>query len=245
VATVAACLAVPSTAAAQSATATGIVTQMPPVTTLVILPHADGTTSYCRVWSGVLRTDAGETIDFSVQTPLAGDLQAGGLNPTDPTAFPRVKALQRAAALRRKAVVSIDYAGPVTACGKQLATVVTNVTVTPRKTHKTRGRITRISRPVVVSGAGTTCKIWNGSLKTKSGRTVRFTIETDLGTWLYPNDPTAPADPAAARIVKFLKHDKALGRGVITTITSMGPIDACGRTLRNVVTNARQRFVTS
>jgi hypothetical protein len=232
----------PSEPAPVAGTASGIVTQMPPISQLVVLPHADGTTSYCRTWPGTLRTDAGQTIDFVVETPLAGNLQAGGLNPTDPAAFKRYKALLRAAALRRRATVRIEY-GPVKACGKLLPTVVTSATVTPRKTHKKRGRITRISRPVVISGAGTTCKIWTGALKTRSGRTVKFTIETDLGSPFYPNNPNAPADPSAARIVKFLKHDKALGKGVVTTITSMGPINACGRTLRNVVTNARQRFV--
>ena len=205
--------------------------------------HADGTTSVCRVWRGALRTEAGQPMDIYVQTPLAGNLAAGGLIATDQGAFARANALGRAAALGRKASLRISYVGPVTACGIPLSAVVTAVTVKARKTHKKRGRITRISRPVVVSGAGTRCKIWNGSLKTRSGHTLRFAIETDLGSALYPDKPDVPADPAAARIVKFLKHDRALGRGVVTTVTYMGPIDACGRTLRNVVTDARQRFV--
>jgi hypothetical protein len=223
--------------------ASGIVTLMSPVAALVSQPHADGTRSFCNVWRGALRTDAGRAMDIYVQSPLTGNLDAGGLLPTDPTAFGRVTALQHAAALRYRAPVRISYLGPVKACGLPLTGVVTAVTVKVRKTHKQRGRITRISRPVVVAGAGTRCKIWKGSLKTRSGRAFRFAIETDLGSPFYPHRPDMAADPAAARIVKFLKHDRALGRGVVTTVTYMGPIEACGRKLKNVVTNARQRFV--
>ena len=195
------------------------------------------------MWRGALRTDAGRAMDIYAHPLLSGSLDAGGLLATDPTAFGRVKVLQRAAALRYRGPVRISYVGPVKACGLPLTGVVTAVTLKVRKTRKQRGRITRISRPVVVSGAGTRCKIWKGSLKTRSGRTLRFAIETDLGSALYPDKPNMPADPAAARIVKFLKHDRALGRGVVTTVTYMGPIEACGRKLKNVVTNARQRVV--
>jgi hypothetical protein len=74
-----------------TATVTGTVVRMSPLGVFVLLG-----TEACHVWPGRLRTASGRTIDFAVETPLAGDVRHGGANPTDPAAAPRAARLTQA-----------------------------------------------------------------------------------------------------------------------------------------------------
>jgi hypothetical protein len=42
--------------------------RLSPVGALVCQPHVDGTTDLCEVWPGPMRTNAGQTIDFYVES---------------------------------------------------------------------------------------------------------------------------------------------------------------------------------
>ena len=53
------------------------------------------------MWPGILKTDAGPSLLFAVETPMTGDLNTTGLNPTDPAAFKLAKLLQAAMHLRK------------------------------------------------------------------------------------------------------------------------------------------------
>ena len=54
-----------------------------------------GASSTCEMWPGILKTDAGPSLLFAVETPMTGSLDTG-LNPTDPAALKRAKLLQQA-----------------------------------------------------------------------------------------------------------------------------------------------------
>ena len=162
-------------------TVSGIVTRMSAFGQTIL-----GPTSTCRMWPGILKTDAGPSLLFAVETPLAGNVNTTGLNPTDPAAFKLAKLLQSARIFGARAPVTMTYTGPVSACGYPLEAVVKTATIafpspydTKPKTTR-RGRVTRMSGPSVVSGNGSTCKIWRGSIRTTMGVRMRFSVETPL-----------------------------------------------------------------
>ena len=207
-------------------TASGIVTRMSPLGLLI------NGASRCTIWPGVLKTDAGPSVRFAVETPLAGSFDTG-LVPTDRTAVTRAKMLQQAAFF--KAPVTMTYTGPVRPCGYPLEAVVTAATVKFPSPYETkpkvtkRGRITRMSRPSVVSGYGSSCRIWRGSFKATTGVRVGFAVQTELA-----GSPARAADRRAVRLARLLRRAK--GRGAATKITFAGPVIACGQTLNHVVT---------
>ena len=169
----------------------------------------------CEVWHGTMRTNAGQTIDFYVETPLTGDLQTTGLHPVDKTAAQRASALFQAWKLGRKAPAIITYRGPLTACGYQLGAVVTAVTVELPRQRRT-GRITRMSSGRMQSGG---CTEWTGQLKARSGQKVRFAV----------------VSPSVAKVLR-----RARKRRAITTITYVDTAGTpCDPRLRVVVVQAR------
>ncbi len=212
-------------------TASGIVTRMSPVGLLI------NGASQCEIWPGVLKTDAGPSVKFAVETPLTGNLDTG-LVPTDRTAVTRAKMLQQAAFF--KAPVTMTYTGPVSACGYPLDAVVTDATVDFPSPYETkpkvtkRGRITRMSRPSVVSGYGSSCRLWRGSLTTTTGVQWSFAVETELA-----GSPAHAVDRRAVKLARLLRRAK--GRRAVTRITFAGPVIACGQTLTHVVTKATTR----
>jgi hypothetical protein len=213
-------------------TASGIVTRMSPFGHLI-----NGTSAQCEIWPGILKTDAGESLQFAVETPLRGSLDTE-LVPTDPAAFPMARMLRQAAVL--KAPVTMTYSGPVTACGYPLDAVVIDATVKFPSPYETkpkvtkRGRVTRMSAPSVVSGYGSSCRVWRGSLTTTTGIRWSFAVETEL-----TGSPARAADRSAVRLARLLRRAK--GRRAVTTITYAGSVIACGKTLKHVVTKATTR----
>jgi hypothetical protein len=122
-------LAAPGAALADG-TATGTVTRMPATTILIMLPHGDGTVSYCRSWEGTVTTSTGETVDFHVQTPLMGTLDSdAGLVATDEHAVQVMQTLM-AARYGPPAIVTISYVDAVKACGLLLTNIVTSASAT-------------------------------------------------------------------------------------------------------------------
>lgn len=215
-------------------TASGIVTRISAFGQLI-----NGPTSTCQMWPGILKTDAGPSLLYAVVTPMTGDLNTTGLKPADPTAVKLAQLLESAWIFGARAPVTMTYTGPVDACGYRLEAVVKSATIafpspydTNPKTTR-RGRVTRLSRPSVVSGNGSTCRIWRGSIKTTIGERMRFSIVTRLtGT------PPRAADRRALKTVATLRRALARGRSAVTTITYAGPVIACGKALRRVVTRA-------
>jgi hypothetical protein len=208
-----------------STTVSGTVTRMSPLGALVYQGS-----SICQVWKGTLRTDAGRTIDFTVETAMSGDIHQGGIKPVDRTAFPRSQRLVQAWLLRKRAFATITYTGPIDACGLTLDAVVTaaTVTVTKQQTFRWTGRVTRISAPRTASADGQSCRVWTGRRKGTRSTTVRFAVETPLtGT------PPHAADRRAAKLASTLR--KARTRKRRTTITASGPVIACGETFLAVV----------
>jgi hypothetical protein len=94
-----------------------------------------------------------------------------------------------------------------------------------------RGRVTRMSAPSVVSGNGSTCRLWRGSLTTTTGVRWSFAVATEL-----TGSPAHAADPHAVKLARLLRRAK--GRRAVTRITFAGPVIACGKTLQRVVTKA-------
>jgi hypothetical protein len=215
-------------------TVSGIVTRMSAFGQLI-----RGSPTQCEMWPGILKTDAGPPLTFAVMTPLIGRLDTTGLQPADPEAFKQAKLLQRAYLFGARAPVTMTYTGPVNACGYPLEAVVTTATVAFPSAYETkpkvtrRGRVTRLSGPSVVSGNGSTCQIWRGSIKTTSGVRMRFSVETRLA-----GAPRRPADRRAVKTVRTLRRALAKGRSAVTTITLVGSVIACGKRLGNVVTRA-------
>ena len=77
-----------------------------------------------------MKTDAGPSFQFAVQSPLVGDLATTGLVLADPHAFELATMLQRAKFFGARAPVTMTYTpGPVRACGYPLDNVVTAATV--------------------------------------------------------------------------------------------------------------------
>ena len=150
-------------------TVSGIVTRMSAFGQLIL-----GSTSTCEMWPGILKTDAGASLLFAVETPMTGSLDKG-LYPTDPAAVKQAKLLQQARIFGARAPVTMTYTGPVNACGYELEAVVKTATISFPSPYDTkpkvtrRGRVTRMSRPSTVSGNGSTCQIWRGSFKTTHG----------------------------------------------------------------------------
>ncbi len=215
-------------------TVSGIVTRMSALGQSIL-----GPAGVCRMWPGILKTDAGPSLLFAVETPLAGDINTTGLNPTDPAAFPLAKLLQAAMLFGTRAPVTMTYTGPVKACGYPLEAVVKSATIafpspydTKGKTTR-RGRVTRMSGPSVVSGNGSTCKLWRGSIKTTVGERMRFSVETPL-----TGSPAHAADRRAVKNARTLRRALAKGRAAVARITVAGPVIACGKTLGHVVTRA-------
>jgi hypothetical protein len=212
-------------------TVTGIVTRMSAFGQLILGPTT------CEMWPGILKPDAGPSLQFAVMTPLVGDLETSGLKPADPAAFKLAKLLQSARIFGTRAPVTMTVTGPVNACGYPLEAVVKTATIAFPSAYDTkpkdtrRGRITRLSRPSLVSGNGATCRIWGGSIKTTSGERKRFSIVTRLtGT------PPRAADRRAVKTVATLRRAKR--RGFLATITYAGSVIACGKALARVVTRA-------
>jgi hypothetical protein len=209
-------------------TASGIVTRMSPVGLLI------NGASKCEIWPGVLKTDAGPSVRFAVQTPLTGSFDTG-LVPADPTAVTRAKMLQQGAFF--KAPVTMTYTGPVRPCGYPLDAVVMDATVDFASPYETkpkitkRGRITRMSAPSVVSGYGSSCRLWRGSLTTTTGVRWSFAVETELA-----GSPAHAVDRRAVKLARLLRRAK--GGRAVTTITFAGPVIACGQTLPRAVTRA-------
>jgi hypothetical protein len=187
-------------------TATGTIAAISPGVALLQLGR-----NYCEAWHGAMRTTAGQTIDFYVETALTGDLQTTGLLPVDKAADQRAKALQQAWALRPRPPTTITYKGPVTACGFHLSAVVTAVKVKlPR--HRVTGRVKRLSSARVRSGG---CKLWTGLLAPRAGRRFRFAVQTRgvaralrrarkrhaLTTVTYVVDAGIPCNPRVTIIV--------------------------------------------
>jgi hypothetical protein len=208
-----------------TATVTGTVVRMSPLGVLV-----QRGSDTCHVWPGRLRTAAGRTLDFAVETPLTGDLQHGGLEPTDPAAAPRAQRLVQAWVLRARAVATITHTGPIDACGEPLQAVVTAaaVTVTKQQTTRRTGRVRKLSAPRIASADGTSCRVWTGRLRTRSGPTIPIAVETALS-----GTRARAVDPRAARLVATLRRARANKRRA--TITSSGPVIACGETFDSVV----------
>ena len=216
-------------------TAFGTITRMSPLGALVGTTTAGGVVRLCRVWPGQLTTTGGQTIDFYVTTGLTGSLAAGELNPTDPAAVQRAKALHEAAGLGRRASVRISYVASAAPCGASPRAVVTAADVkVPQKTRKLRGRIQDMFSPDVFSADGTSCKVWLGRLITRSGKRVPFHLATVVSGFSLRG-----RDPRAARIAKKLR--KARRTRARTTITTSGPVYACGDVLPSVVTKASVR----
>ena len=215
-------------------TVSGIVTRMSVFGQLI-----NGPTSTCQMWPGILKTDAGPSLLFAVETPMTGDLNTTGLKPADPAAFKLAKLLQSAWIFGARAPVTMTYTGPVNACGYPLEAVVKSATIAFPSPYDTnpkvtkRGRITRLSRPSVVSGNGSTCRIWRGSIKTTIGVRMRFSIVTRL-----TGSPPRAADRRAVKTVATLRRARARGRSAVTKIIVAGPVIACGKTLHHVVTRA-------
>lgn len=150
-------------------TASGTIAKMSPVGLLLHLAP-----NYCESWPGVMRTTAGGTIAFAVETPMTGDLATTGLQPADKTASQRAKGLMQARALGRKAPTTITYTTPATACGYNLSAIATAVTVhLPR--HSETGLIARLSATRVRSGG---CRLWTGVLESRGGQQVRFAVQS-------------------------------------------------------------------
>jgi hypothetical protein len=80
-------------------------------------------------------------------------------------------------------------------------------------------------------------QVWTGWLITRSGKRVAFHLETVVSGFSL-----RPPDPRAARIAKKLR--KARRTRASTTITSSGPVYACGEILPSVVTKASVRKLT-
>ena len=107
----------------------------------------------------------------------------------------------------------MTYTGPVNACGYPLEAVVKTATIAfpspydtkPKATR--RGRVTRMSGPSVVSGNGSTCKIWRGSIRTTIGERMRFSVETPL-----TGSPARAADRRAVKTARTLRRALAKGR---------------------------------
>jgi hypothetical protein len=216
-------------------TATGTITRMSPLGFLVGPATDGGPFPYCRVWPGRMKTDDGRTIDFSVATGLTGSLAGAGLKLADPAAFDRFRALHEAAGLGRRAVARITYIGPVSPCGRPLEAVVTAADVKVPQTKRTlRGRIQRILSPDVISADGSKCRTWTGWLINKAGKRIAFHLETVVSGFSL-----RPPDPRARRIAKRLR--KAQRTQARTTLTTSGPVYACGRVLSSVVTRASVR----
>ena len=72
-------------------TATGYISRMSPLGSTIL-----GPASQCRLWPGIMKTDAGPSFQFAVQSPLVGDLTTTGLVLADPHAFELATMLQRA-----------------------------------------------------------------------------------------------------------------------------------------------------
>ena len=224
----------PAPQPATTRTVSGVVTRMSAFGQLIT-----GSTSTCQMWPGILKTDAGPSLLFAVETPMAGDINTTGLNPTDPAAFKLAKLLQSARIFGARAPVTMTYTGPVNACGYPLEAVVKSATIafpspydTKQKTTR-RGRVTRMSGPSVVSGNGATCKLWRGSIKTTLGERMRFSVETPL-----TGSPARAADRRAVKNARTLQRALAKGRGAVARITVAGPVIACGKALGHVVTRA-------
>ncbi len=132
-------------------TATGFISRMSPVGEFVF-----GATGSCKMWRGFLKTDAGPSLEFAVQTPMIGNLETG-LNPADPGAAVQARMLQRAAFYRARAPVTMTYTAPANVCGFQPDAVVTAATVRFPSPYDTkpkvtrRGRVRKLSAPSVIT----------------------------------------------------------------------------------------------
>lgn len=188
------------------------------------------TTQNCELWEGALTTPSGQTIQFDLETGLAGTA-ATGLNPTNPNAARMHDMLVQAQAYGKRAVATITYVDSEVACGMPLMNVVTGASVVveqPSHRQTQSGWVAKLSRPKVLKANGESCEVWNGTVKTRSHATLSFAIESRL-TNGHPNQ-------RAVNIVKTLRRARADKRRA--TITYAGPIEACGEILAHVVRGA-------
>ncbi len=208
----------------QVRTASGTVTQMS-VPEIIF-----STTQDCEAWEGALTTPSGQTIQFYLETRLAGSVETG-LKPTDQNAIRTHNMLVQAQADGKRAVATITYVESEVACGLPLTNVVTRASVVVQRASRGKtksGRVAKVSRPTVLKANGASCEIWKGTAKTRPGATFSFAIESGLRNG-HPNQ-------RAVNIVKTLKRARAEKRRA--TITYAGPIEACGKILPHVVTGA-------
>ena len=132
----------------------------------------------------------------------------------------------------------MTYTGPLRPCGYPLDNVVAAATVKfqspykPEKNFTRRGRVTQMSAPTVITGDGSSCRIWRGSFKPAVGRRFRFAVETPL-----TGSPPRPADRRAVKNAARLRRARA--RRARATITFAGPVIACGEQLKAAVTRVR------
>jgi hypothetical protein len=217
-----------------SKTSTGYISRMSPLGLAIL-----GATGSCRLWPGIMKTDAGPSFQFAVQSPLVGDLATTGLVLADPHAFELATMLQRAGFFGARAPVTMTYTpGPVRVCTRPLDNVVTAATVrfpSPYETKKKftrRGRVTQLSAPTVITGDGSSCRFWRGSFKPSIGRRFRFAVETPL-----TGSPPRPADRRAVKNATALR--RARTKRTRRTVTFATPVIACGEQLKAAVTRVR------
>ena len=122
-----------------------------------------------------MRTTAGRTIDFDVETALTGDLATTGLRAADKTAGQRAKALMQAWALRPRPPTTITYKAPVTTCGFHLSAVVTAVKV--KLPAPSRDRSDQAACPPRASGRAAAGS-GPGCSRPASGRHFRFAVQS-------------------------------------------------------------------
>lgn len=131
-------LAAPGVAYAAQGTASGIVVSLPP-SVLIIETQSNGvttTTSECVVWEGRLKTSSGQSVTFTIESPMTGTLSPPDLRPTDPNAIRTFNTLQKGAVDTfdgKRAVVTISYVDSEVACGRTLTNVVTSASLTLQK----------------------------------------------------------------------------------------------------------------
>jgi hypothetical protein len=189
-----------------------------------------GTGAQCEEWQGALTTASGQIVKFTIETGLSGSSGAG-FTPTNPNAVPIRDRLVQAQAEGKRAVATIHVIDSQDSCGLPLTNVVTRASVVvhqPSRRKTKSGLVAKLSRPTVLTSNGASCEIWSGAMKTRSGATFSFALESRL--------TKGHANQRAVNIVKALKRARADKRRA--TITYAGPIEACGKIVPHVVSAA-------
>jgi hypothetical protein len=206
--------------------ATGTVTQM----SAAGLISQPGTGAQCEEWQGALTTASGQIVKFTIETGLSGSSGAG-FTPTNLNAVPIRDRLVQAQAEGKRAVATIHVIDSQDSCGLPLTNVVTRASVVVHQSSRRKtksGLVAKLSRPTVLTSNGASCEIWSGAMKTRSGATFSFALESRL--------TNGHANQRAVNIVKTLKRARADKRRA--TITYAGPIEACGKIVPHVVSAA-------